>query len=258
MAAAWPPRVTTTAATASESCHAERLRRLAAALTLLSLSSLRAHRPIPPALRPALHRRLPRPQRTGAMGPALLPEPGAAAQARWAQKVIAEGRVATQMAGLSRPADRQRWIASARPQWIYTPVAPAGLGRSRHPRLARRRSAAAGPPANRRERRPDERVRRRRGRRPPRLDRRRRPLRGHAPLRQPLRAARRPKFTPDGRFVFFGSATAGSPSSTMEPRRRRRGASRAEHAQRRGQRRRSLGDGGELPAAHAGRCSTPT
>jgi len=62
-------------------------------------------------------------QRTGVMGPALLPESLERLRKPEALKVIAQGRVATQMAGFH---DRLRPDEiAALAQWIYTPVAPA-------------------------------------------------------------------------------------------------------------------------------------
>jgi len=62
-------------------------------------------------------------QRTGGMGPALLPESLARVRRPEAQAVIAQGRNATQMPGFAdklQPAEVQ-----ALAQWIYTPLQPA-------------------------------------------------------------------------------------------------------------------------------------
>jgi mono/diheme cytochrome c family protein/WD40 repeat protein len=62
-------------------------------------------------------------QRTGGMGPALLPESLARVRRPEAQAVIAQGRSATQMPGF---ADKlQPTEVQALAQWIYTPVQPA-------------------------------------------------------------------------------------------------------------------------------------
>jgi len=62
-------------------------------------------------------------QRTGGMGPALLPESLERLRRPEALKVITQGRAATQMAGFA-PALKAEEIA-ALAQWIYTPVSPA-------------------------------------------------------------------------------------------------------------------------------------
>ncbi|HRP27310.1 MAG TPA: cytochrome D1 domain-containing protein [Burkholderiaceae bacterium] len=61
-------------------------------------------------------------QRTGGMGPALLPESLARLRKPEAAKVIAEGRIATQMMGFADKLDAQQIAALA--DWIYTPVSP--------------------------------------------------------------------------------------------------------------------------------------
>jgi mono/diheme cytochrome c family protein len=62
-------------------------------------------------------------QRTGAMGPALLPESLERLRRPDALKVITQGRVATQMLGFQDKLAADEIAALA--QWIYTPVAPA-------------------------------------------------------------------------------------------------------------------------------------
>jgi cytochrome c553/DNA-binding beta-propeller fold protein YncE len=62
-------------------------------------------------------------QRTGAMGPALLPESLERLRRPDALKVITQGRVATQMAGFQDKLAADEITALA--QWIYTPVSPA-------------------------------------------------------------------------------------------------------------------------------------
>ncbi len=61
--------------------------------------------------------------RTGAMGPALLPESLERLRRAEALKVIAQGRVATQMQGFHDKLAPEQIAALA--QWIYTPVSPA-------------------------------------------------------------------------------------------------------------------------------------
>ncbi len=63
------------------------------------------------------------PQRTGLMGPALLPESLERLRRPEAEKVITQGRVATQMAGFADKLTREQ-IASL-VQYIYTPLVPA-------------------------------------------------------------------------------------------------------------------------------------
>ncbi|NDP64155.1 nitrite reductase [Polaromonas sp.] len=62
-------------------------------------------------------------QRIGGMGPALLPESLERLRKPEAQKVIAQGRVATQMPGFGDKLPPEAIAALA--QWIYTPVSPA-------------------------------------------------------------------------------------------------------------------------------------
>lgn len=62
-------------------------------------------------------------QRIGGMGPGLLPESLERLRQPEAQKVIAQGRVATQMPGFGDKLSPEAIAALA--QWIYTPVSPA-------------------------------------------------------------------------------------------------------------------------------------
>ncbi len=64
-------------------------------------------------------------QRTGLMGPALLPESLERLRRPEALKVITQGRVATQMAGFHDKLGSDEIAALA--QWIYTPLSPAPL-----------------------------------------------------------------------------------------------------------------------------------
>ena len=66
-----------------------------------------------------------------------------------------------------------------------------------------------------------------------------------------------PKFTPDGRYVFRLARWLDHQVRPVAPARGGRGACGPEHAQRGRERRRPLGDGGQLPAAQR-RCSMPT
>ena len=63
-------------------------------------------------------------QRTGAMGPALLPESLERLRRPEASRVITQGRVATQMAAFHDKLSAPEIAALA--EWIYTPVNPAG------------------------------------------------------------------------------------------------------------------------------------
>ena len=63
------------------------------------------------------------PQRTGLMGPALLPESLERLRKPEAQKVITNGRPATQMAGFAAKLKTEEIAALV--QYIYTPVSPA-------------------------------------------------------------------------------------------------------------------------------------
>ncbi len=62
-------------------------------------------------------------QRTGLMGPALLPESLERLRRPEAEKVIAQGRVATQMAGFADKLTREQIAGLV--QYIYTPLVPA-------------------------------------------------------------------------------------------------------------------------------------
>ena len=145
------------------------------------------------------------PQRTGAMGPALLPESLARLRRPEALKVIGEGRVATQM-----PAFKDKLAAAelqALAQWIYTPVLPAPGWSDADIRASRVETAgAAGWPARPRWRADpmnlfvvveggDHHISL--------VDGDRFEVIHRFPSRYALHGG--PKFTPDGRFVFFGS-----------------------------------------------------
>jgi len=144
-------------------------------------------------------------QRTGAMGPALLPESLARLRPSEAQKVVAQGRVATQMPGFHGKLEPAEIAALA--QWIYTPVLPAPSWSEADIRSSRVLNVDAGTLPNK-------------------------PVWSADPMNlfvvveggdhhislldgdrfEPIhRFASRyalhggPKFTPDGRFVYFGS-----------------------------------------------------
>src|SRR5574343_629150 len=144
-------------------------------------------------------------QRTGGMGPALLPESLERLRPAEAQRTIAQGRQATQMPGFSGTLSAEEIGALA--QWVYQPVSPAPRWTEADIRASR--EAAAGAP-----------------------DASAKPLWRADPMNLFVvveggyhhvsrldgdlfevihRFASRyalhggPKFTPDGRFVFFGS-----------------------------------------------------
>ncbi len=144
-------------------------------------------------------------QRTGLMGPALLPESLERLRKPEALKVISQGRVATQMAGFHDKLGADDIAALA--QWIYTPVSPAPVWAEADIRASRVQTVDAGTLPNRPRWSAD-------------------PMNlfvvveggdHHVSLVdgdrfEPIhRFASRfalhggPKFTPDGRFVFFGS-----------------------------------------------------
>jgi cytochrome c553/DNA-binding beta-propeller fold protein YncE len=145
------------------------------------------------------------PQRTGAMGPALLPESLERLRRPEALKVIAQGRVATQMLGFHDKLSGDEIAALA--AWIYSPVSPAPTWTDADIRASRVQAADAS-------KLPDK------------------PAWAADPMNlfvvveggdhhvslvdgdrfEPIhRFASRyalhggPKFTPDGRFVYFGS-----------------------------------------------------
>jgi mono/diheme cytochrome c family protein len=144
-------------------------------------------------------------QRTGGMGPALLPESLERVRRPEAQKVITMGRIATQMQGFHDKLAAADIAALA--QWIYTPVSPAPVWSEADIRASRVMTADAAKLPNKPAWRAD-------------------PMnlfvvveggdhhvslvdgdRFEAIHRFPSRYALHggPKFTPDGRFVYFGS-----------------------------------------------------
>jgi cytochrome c553 len=144
-------------------------------------------------------------QRTGVMGPALLPESLERLRRPEALKIITQGRVATQMAGFH---DRLRPDEiAALAQWIYTPVAPAPAWADADIRASRVQTvdARALPNKPRWSADPmnlfvvveggDHHVSL--------VDGDRFEVIHRFPSRYALHGG--PKFTPDGRFVFFGS-----------------------------------------------------
>jgi len=144
-------------------------------------------------------------QRTGGMGPALLPESLERLRRPEALKVVTEGRVATQM-----PSFRDRLTTdeiAALAQWVYTPVSPAPVWAEADIRASRAQVADALALPNRPKWSAD----------PMNLfvvveggdhhvslvdGDRFEPIHRFA-SRYALHGG--PKFTPDGRFVFFGS-----------------------------------------------------
>jgi len=80
-------------------------------------------------------------QRTGGMGPALLPESLERLRKPEALKVIAQGRPATQMAGFGATLKAEEIAALA--QWIYTPVSPAPTWAEADIRASRSETAGA-------------------------------------------------------------------------------------------------------------------
>jgi len=80
-------------------------------------------------------------QRTGGMGPALLPESLERLRRTEAHKVIADGRPATQMLGFADKLRADELAAIA--QWIYTPVIPAPTWSEADIRASRLETAGA-------------------------------------------------------------------------------------------------------------------
>ncbi|MBL8334970.1 MAG: c-type cytochrome [Rubrivivax sp.] len=144
-------------------------------------------------------------QRTGGMGPALLPESLGRLRRPEAQRVVAQGRVATQMPGFHdrlQPAELQALV-----QWIYTPLVPAPGWTEAEVRASRveTEGAAAWPARPQWKADPmnlfvvveggDHHVSL--------LDGDRFEVIHRFPSRYALHGG--PKFTPEGRWVFFGS-----------------------------------------------------
>ncbi|MBT9596558.1 MAG: c-type cytochrome [Vitreoscilla sp.] len=144
-------------------------------------------------------------QRTGAMGPALLPESLERLRRPDALKVITQGRVATQMPGFHGQLGAEEIAALA--QWVYTPVAPAPVWAEADIRASRVQAVDAGALPNKPKWSAD----------PMNLfvvveggdhhvslvdGDRFEPIHRFA-SRYALHGG--PKFTPDGRFVYFGS-----------------------------------------------------
>lgn len=144
-------------------------------------------------------------QRTGGMGPALLPESLERLRRPETLQVIEKGRVATQMPGFAGTLDAAQIAAVA--QWIHTPVVPAPKWDEADIRASRTADAAAAtwPATPKWSADPmnlfvvveggDHHVSLVDGDRFERLHR--------FPSRFALHGG--PKFTPDGRYVFFGS-----------------------------------------------------
>jgi len=144
-------------------------------------------------------------QRTGLMGPALLPESLERLRKPEALKTITQGRVATQMPGFATTLPAEDIAALA--QWIYTPVSPAPRWTEDDIRASRVADAAAAklPPKPVWAADPmnlfvvveggDHHVSL--------VDGDRFTVIHRFASRYALHGG--PKFTPDGRFVFFGS-----------------------------------------------------
>ena len=144
-------------------------------------------------------------QRVGGMGPALLPESLARLRKPEAAKVIAQGRVATQMQGFADRLDATQIAAVT--DWIYTPVVPAPAWSEADIRASRVETAGARDlPAKPRWRADpmnlfvvveggDHHVSL--------VDGDRFEVIHRFESRFALHGG--PKFTPDGRYVFFGS-----------------------------------------------------
>ena len=144
-------------------------------------------------------------QRLGAMGPALLPESLARLRRASAQQVIAQGRAATQMPGFAEKLDDAQ-IAQLT-QWIYTPVTPSPHWTADEIRASRIETPVTAALADRPQWRAD----------PMNLfvvveggdhhvslvDGDRFEVVHRFASRFALHGG--PKFTPDGRYVFFGS-----------------------------------------------------
>jgi cytochrome c553 len=145
------------------------------------------------------------PERTGAMGPALLPESLERLRRPEALKVITQGRIATQMPGFHDTLAADEIAALA--QWIYTPVSPAPRWAEADIRASRAQTVDASTLPNKPQWAAD----------PMNLfvvvesgdhhvslvdGDRFEPIHRFA-SRYALHGG--PKFTPDGRFVYFGS-----------------------------------------------------
>jgi mono/diheme cytochrome c family protein len=144
-------------------------------------------------------------QRTGGMGPALLPESLERLRPAEAQRTIAQGRVATQMPGFSAQLSTDEIAALAK--WVYQPVTPAPGWRDADIRASREALAGADALPARPQWAAD----------PMNLfvvveggdhhvslvDGDRFEVIHRFASRYALHGG--PKFTPDGRFVFFGS-----------------------------------------------------
>ncbi len=144
-------------------------------------------------------------QRLGVMGPALLPESLARLRQAEALKVISDGRAATQMAGFADRLSAGEIAAIA--QWIYTPVSPAPSWTEADIRASRVETEGARGWPDKPQWKAD----------PMNLfvvveggdhhvslvDGDRFEVIHRVPSRFALHGG--PKFTPDGRFVFFGS-----------------------------------------------------
>ena len=181
-------------------------RHLAAALLLLTLAGATRAAAADPAALFAQHcASCHGAQRTGGMGPALLPESLERLRRAEAQNVITEGRVATQMLPFKDKLSADEIAALA--QWIYTPVTPAPAWSDADIRASRVETAGARDlPAKPQWRADpmnvfvvveggDHHVSI--------VDGDRFEVMHRFASRYALHGG--PKFTPDGRYVFFGS-----------------------------------------------------
>jgi mono/diheme cytochrome c family protein len=144
-------------------------------------------------------------QRTGGMGPALLPESLERLRPAEAQRTIAQGRQATQMPGFSGTLSAEEIGALAK--WVYQPVSPAPHWDEADIRASRSASAPTAPLSDRPVWRADPMnlfvVVEGGDHHVSLLDGDRFEVIHRFASRYALHGG--PKFTPDGRFVFFGS-----------------------------------------------------
>ena len=144
-------------------------------------------------------------QRTGGMGPALLPESLERLRPAEAQRTIAQGRQATQMPGFAGTLSAEEIGALA--QWVYQPVSPTPRWDEADIRASRSAPAPTAPLSDRPVWRADPMnlfvVVEGGDHHVSLLDGDRFEVIHRFASRYALHGG--PKFTPDGRFVFFGS-----------------------------------------------------
>ena len=192
-------------------------------------------------------------ERLGGIGPALLPENLARLRKPEAEKVIREGRLATQMLGFGDKLSADEIKALV--EYAYTPIKPMPVWGEAEIKASRIVNHAPGSLPDKPQFKADPlnlfvvvEIRR-----PPCHHPRRRQAGTDPPLPVALRAARRAEIHAGRALRLLRLARRlDHQVRPVEPESRRRSARRHQHAQRGGVGRRQVGGGGQLPAAQPG------